>query len=282
MRLVSFTTHGGPPQAGVLLGERVLPIAGATDVTDLLLAPDGLEQAQAALASGHKHAQDQPALGEVVLLPPVHRPSKVLGVGMNYRSFLAQMGEAVLDHPTLFHKTSSALTAAGAPIVIPPVTDQAVPEGELAIVIGRTARAVPEGDAWLFIAGFTCANDVSARNLEFRTSQWTSGKMLETFCPLGPAIVTPDEIPDPQRLTVRTLLNDTVIQHGSTSDMMFGIPRLVSEISALVRLEPGDVILTGTPSDLGELDPPVFLSHGDVVTVEVEQVGVLSNPVVRA
>jgi 2-keto-4-pentenoate hydratase/2-oxohepta-3-ene-1,7-dioic acid hydratase in catechol pathway len=265
MRLLRFLGQDGP-EFGLIDEEQVFPL-GPVDITDLPVRSKD--------STSH-------FLGDVSLLPPVDRPSKVIGVGMNYRSFIEQLNEEPPAHPVLFHKTSSALTASGLPIVIPPVTDRAVPEGELAVVLGRTAWNLAEDDVDAHLLGYTCANDVSARNLEFRTSQWTSGKMLPTFCPLGPWLVTPDEFGDPGNVTVRTFLNGALIQEGDTADMIFGVRRLVSEISFLVRLEPGDVILTGTPSDLGELPEPVFLRPGDTVSVEIDRIGRLENPVCQA
>jgi 2-keto-4-pentenoate hydratase/2-oxohepta-3-ene-1,7-dioic acid hydratase in catechol pathway len=154
-----------------------------------------------------------------------------------------------------------------------------VPEGELAVVIGRHTSRVTDAQAPGCIAGYSCANDISARNLEFQTSQWTGGKMLPTFAPLGPAFVTADEIDDVDDLSIHTLLNGTEIQQGNTSGMIFGVYELVSRLSMLVDLEPGDVILTGTPSDLGEVDPPVFLTTGDTIEVLIDGVGRLANPV---
>lgn len=250
-------------------------LAGALDDIAAAVAWFQDHCAASAVPDGVLHAPDA-----IELLPPVLRPTKVIGVGMNYRSFLEQLGEPVPDHPTLFHKTSSALRGHGQAVVIPPNTDQAVPEGELAVVIGRRASRISAAEADDHIAGFACANDISARNLEFQTSQWTSGKMLETFGPLGPALVTRDEIADVNNLRVRTLLNGQVIQEGNTGSMVFSVQEIISRISMLVPLEVGDVVLTGTPSDLGEVDPPVFLTAQDVIRVEVENVGELENPVI--
>ncbi|GAA4992886.1 hypothetical protein GCM10023205_76910 [Yinghuangia aomiensis] len=221
-------------------------------------------------------------LEDLDLLPPVLRPTKVIGVGMNYLSFVAQLGEAVPLHPTLFHKTASSLNGHGRPVVIPDNTDQAVPEGELAVVIGRRAARISAAEANGHIAGYACANDISARDLEFQTSQWTGGKMLETFAPLGPFLVTPDEIEDVNELGLRTVLNGRVIQQGNTAGMVFSVQELISQISMRVPLEVGDVVLTGTPSDLGELEPPIFLTEGDSISVRIDGVGELTNPVTAA
>jgi 2-keto-4-pentenoate hydratase/2-oxohepta-3-ene-1,7-dioic acid hydratase in catechol pathway len=165
--------------------------------------------------------------------------------------------------------------------VLPRVSRQVDYEGELAVVIGRRGKYIAQRDALAHVAGYTCANDVSAHDLEFRTSQWTSGKMLDTFCPLGPALVTLDELDDPSDLPLKTILNGQTVQESRTSDMVFGVPFLVSYISSLATLEPGDLILTGTPAGIGcNRKPQVFLRPGDQVSVTIGGVGTLSNPVV--
>jgi 2-keto-4-pentenoate hydratase/2-oxohepta-3-ene-1,7-dioic acid hydratase in catechol pathway len=202
-------------------------------------------------------------------------------VGLNYRSHLAEIGEPTPQYPILFHKGATAIIGHGQPIVLPRVSRQVDYEGELAVVIGRRGKYIPEDKALGYVAGYTCANDVSAHDIEFRTSQWTSGKMLDTFCPLGPVLLTADEVPDPGALRLRTTLNGKTVQEACTSDMVFPVPFLISYISSLATLEPGDVILTGTPAGIGcNQNPQVFLRPGDHVSVEIEGIGVLANPVV--
>jgi 2-keto-4-pentenoate hydratase/2-oxohepta-3-ene-1,7-dioic acid hydratase in catechol pathway len=298
--------HGERISVGALLDSRVVdanhllslgdePTSQPTasnlrDAEDLLRLPGGPSRLARALSDLHMEAASSTRgsslieppveVADIRLLSPVLRPSKVIGAGMNYRSFVAQLDEDAPSHPVLFHKTSSSLIGDGGSIVVPPITTQAIPEGELAVVIGKRCKNLTQADALAHIAGFTCANDVSARDLEFRTSQWTSGKMLDTFCPLGPVLVTPDEFSNVGDVGLRTSINGEVVQAGRTSEMIFDVDCLISEISRLVTLEPGDVILTGTPSDLGAVDPPVRLQAGDVVSVEIDGIGVLSNPVV--
>jgi acylpyruvate hydrolase len=220
-------------------------------------------------------------LADVELLAPVLRPGKVVCVGLNYRSHLAEIGEPAPEYPILFHKAATSLVGHRQPIVLPRVSRQVDYEGELAVVIGRRAKYVPEPEALSYVAGYTCANDVSAHDLEFRTSQWTSGKMLDTFCPLGPVLRTRDEVPDPGRLRLRTVLNGQTVQEACTSDMVFSVPFLVSYISSLATLEPGDLILTGTPAGIGcNRRPQVFLRPGDHVSVWIDGIGTLTNPVV--
>lgn len=221
------------------------------------------------------------AAGEVSLLPPVTRPDKIICLGLNYRDHAAESGMAVPDYPVLFHKVRGSLIGHGQPIVIPCVTDRVDYEGELTIIIGRRGKYIDEREAYAYIAGYTIGHDVSARDLQFRTSQWTAGKMLDTFGPLGPFLVTRDEVPDPHHLSIRTILNGAVMQDGNTADMIFQVPFIVSYISQITTLEPGDVIMTGTPAGIGNArTPPVFMHPGDSVSIEIERLGTLTNPVV--
>jgi acylpyruvate hydrolase len=220
-------------------------------------------------------------LAEVELLAPVPRPGKVVCVGLNYRSHLGEIGESAPDYPILFHKAATSLIGHRQAIVLPRVSRQVDYEGELAVVIGRRGKYVAEQDALSHVAGYTCANDVSAHDLEFRTSQWTSGKMLDTFCPLGPVLLTADEVRDPGSLRLRTVLNGQTVQECWTSDMVFSVPLLISYISSLATLEPGDLILTGTPAGIGcNRNPQVFLQPGDHVSVAIDGIGTLTNSVV--
>jgi len=265
--------HSGANQPRYRTVDQILE-RGCTSVVAAAVE-DFHKRADSAVAASVRRDWD-----EVALLPPVLRPSKVIGVGLNHDAFVTQIGEPRPVHPTLFHKTASALRGHRQSIIVPTNTNEPIPEGELAVVIGRRASRVSEIEAPDFIAGYCCANDISARDLEFQTSQWTAGKMLPTFAPLGPALVTPDEIADVGALEITTVLNGEVIQQGSTSGLIFGVYDLVSRISMLVDLEPGDVIMTGTCSDLGETDPPVNLASNDVVEVLIDGVGHLANPVI--
>jgi acylpyruvate hydrolase len=220
------------------------------------------------------------ATDDISLLPPVVRPGKVICLGLNYRDHAAESGMAVPEYPVLFHKVAGSLIGHNQPIVVPRISSKIDYEGELAIIIGRRGKYIAEDEAYTYIAGYTVANDVSARDLQFRTSQWTTGKMLDTFGPLGPALVTRDEVPDPHTLAIKTILNGQVMQDGNTADMIFGVPYIVSYISEIVTLEPGDVILTGTPPGIGNSrSPQVFMKPGDTIEVEIEQLGKLANPV---
>jgi len=219
-------------------------------------------------------------LDEVTLLAPVIHPGKIVCVGMNYPNPELAGSAGAPQYPVLFLKAASSLTGHQQPIRIPRVAKEVLYEGELALVIGKPGKYINKENAFEHIAGYIIANDVGARDLEARTSQWTSGKIADTFCPLGPALVTRDEIPDPNDLLIRTTLNGLSVQHGNTSDMIFDVPFLISYISELTTLEIGDLILTGSPKrNRGAADPRIPMHPGDVVSVEIENLGTLTNPV---
>ena len=221
-------------------------------------------------------------LRDVVLGPPVPRPGKVICIGLNYRDHAAESGMAVPESPVTFSKYATAVIGPERPIVLPAVSTQVDYEAELAVVIGRRAKHVPVERARDCVLGYTNLNDVSARDMQFADKQWQRGKSCDTFAPMGPAIVTADEVGDPHRLRVQLRLNGRTMQDSSTEQLIFGVDRVVSFLSQTVTLEPGDVIATGTPPGVGfARKPPVFLKAGDVVEVEVEKLGVLRNPVVE-
>ena len=214
---------------------------------------------------------------------PFDRPGKIVCVGLNYVDHAAESKMEVPPQPLLFAKWPNGLTGNGQPIVLPPQAKEVDYEAELGLVIGRTARSVSRDDALDYVAGYTCANDVSARDVQFADGQWTRGKSFDTFCPVGPVLVPAAEIADPQALGIRCLVNGEPLQDASTADMIFPIAELIAYISDGIQLEPGDLILTGTPPGVGfARTPPIFLEDGDEVTVEIEGVGTLTNPVRRA
>jgi len=214
----------------------------------------------------------------------VLRPAKILCVGQNYGAHRAEMGGEESAVPTLFGKFAATLIGDGEPILLPPESSHVDAEAELAVVIGKPARRVSRERALGIVAGYVCANDVSARDLQYGDGQWFRGKNFETFCPVGPGEPVPvSELGDGGGLRVVQRLNGAILQDGSTADLIFDVPYLVAFASAVLTLEPGDLILTGTPSGVGwARDPRVSLRPGDVVEVEVEGVGVLTNPVAAA
>ena len=215
------------------------------------------------------------------LLAPIPRPGKILCSGINYASHKEENPDAVFpDEPFFFSKLPSAVIGPGDPIVIPRPETQTDYEVELAAIIGRTSSRVSEDDALGHVFGYTILNDVSARDIQFKGNQITLGKGVDTFSPLGPEVVTADEIPDPQRLHVSSYLNGERMQSTPTSDMIFSVARLIAFLSQIVTLDPGDIVSTGTPAGVGAFrKPPVWMKPGDEITVEVNAIGRLTNPV---
>jgi 2-keto-4-pentenoate hydratase/2-oxohepta-3-ene-1,7-dioic acid hydratase in catechol pathway len=219
---------------------------------------------------------------EKLLAPLV--PVDILCIGLNYREHAAESGSAIPENPMLFIKSSNSLNNPFDPIPIPRRSTQVDYEAELAVVIGKTAKHVGRRDALSYVLGYTCANDVSARDWQREKSlgggQFARGKSFDGFCPLGPSIVTADEIPDPNKLRLRTLLNGQVMQDHTTADMIFDVPALIESLSSTMTLRAGAVILTGTPQGVGfARNPPVWMKDGDTVIVEVERIGKLENPI---
>ncbi len=290
MKLVSYRTPsafssepGREARLGLVEGEAVIATASLGSgvpgtMTDFLAGwPDSLQVVQAAL-----RAAEQPemvALSEVELLAPVPRPGKIAAAGVNYADHAAEGKRDAPDHPVLFAKFATSVIGHAAEIRWDPALTQAVDfEAELAIVIGRTCRQVAESEALAYVAGYTCLNDVSARDLQYSDKQFVRGKSLDTFCPMGPWLVTADEIADPQSLRIRSLVNGEVMQDASTAQMIFSVATLVSICSQAFTLEPGDVIATGTPSGVGWFrDPKRLLKDGDEVVIDIEHVGRLVN-----
>jgi 2-keto-4-pentenoate hydratase/2-oxohepta-3-ene-1,7-dioic acid hydratase in catechol pathway len=206
---------------------------------------------------------------------------KIICTGLNYAAHIREAGLEPPAEPLLFGKFANALIGPGEPIVLPPEATHVDSEAELAVEIGRRGRRIREDDALDFVAGYRCANDVSARNLQFGDKQWTRGKGFDTFCPLGDRLVPVSQLGDGSGLRIVQRLNGELFQDGNTADMVFGVRRLVAHASAVFTLEPGDLILTGTPSGVGfSRNPPVSMADGDVVEIEIDGIGVLRNPVV--
>jgi 2-keto-4-pentenoate hydratase/2-oxohepta-3-ene-1,7-dioic acid hydratase in catechol pathway len=210
---------------------------------------------------------------------PIERPGKIICVGLNYRGHAREQGAEVPDTPILFAKWPTALIGAGEPIVLPAISSSVDYEAELGVVIGVRAKQVPATEALGLVRGYLCANDVSARDIQFGDRQFTRGKSLDTFCPVG-ELVPASDVPDPQALRIRCLVNGEVRQDSTTADMIFGVAELIAFASEAITLEPGDLLLTGTPEGVGVFrDPPRFLADCDEVVVEIDGVGRLANPV---
>ncbi len=209
----------------------------------------------------------------------IDRPQKIVCVGLNYRDHAEEQGLTLPERPLLFAKWPNTLLGDGAAIRLPAISKQVDYEAELGVVIGRRAAGVAAGAALDFVEGYVVANDVSGRDLQFADRQWVRGKSLDTFLPVGD-LVAASEVPDPQALPIRAILNGEVMQDSSTSNMIFGVADIVSFISQAITLEPGDLIITGTPAGVGAFrDPPVWLKPGDEITIEIDGVGSISNPV---
>jgi len=284
VRLARFTIDGGEPRTGVVAGDAIVDLARAApdlprDLTDLLaLGPPALEAAARA-ADG---ADARVALDDVALLAPIARPGKFLAVGLNYADHVAETGLETPQFPLLFAKMPSCVTGPHDPIERPTVSDRLDYEGELAFVIGRRCRHVSRADAPSVIAGYTIVDDVSVRDWQLRTSQWILGKSFDTHGPMGPWLVTGDELGDPHALSVRTLVNGEVRQESNTRHLIFDCYDLVETLSQVFTLEPGDVVATGTPGGVGNaMSPPRFLAPGDTVRIEIEGIGAIENPVVQ-
>ncbi|GAC1437243.1 MAG: fumarylacetoacetate hydrolase family protein [Solirubrobacteraceae bacterium] len=260
MRLATFVAPGhAEPLGGEVLGDRVRAFAGGESVLDRL-------------ASGSLAAATGPdwALAEVELQAPVARPRAIFGIGLNYRSHAAEQGAEAPERPIVFLKLPSSAAAPHAPVHCPSVVRRLDYEGELAVVIGAGGRT----------AGYAVADDISARDLQNREPQWTRAKGADGFCPFGPWITTADEIPDPQDLRLRTWVNGELRQDARTDELIFGIEELIAFIGETCTLEPGDLILTGTPSGVGmSMEPRRFLASGDEIEIEIERLGSIKHAV---
>ena len=222
---------------------------------------------------------DDPPVDEVSLGPPVPRPQKIIAIGLNYRAHAEESGLSIPEEPVVFAKLPSALCGPGDDIVIPKGRVRVDWEAELVVVIGRRGRHIAGDQAWSHVAGVTCGQDISDREEQFRAlRQFTLAKSYDTYAPTGPVLVTPDELPDPDNLSIRCRLDGEEVQSSRTSDFIFGIPALVEWVSRICTLEPGDLIFTGTPGGVGDSrQPPRYLAPGIVVETEIERVGLMRN-----
>lgn len=272
MRLARFVhrgTPGGAPLVGLVSGDRITELEGVDGDADIgVLAGLGASDA----------AGSEFSLDDVELLAPIKRPPKFLAIGLNYAAHIGETGRDKPDFPVFFNKQSTCVNGPHAPVVIPRDSQMVDYEGELGIVIGRRARRVSAEEAAAVIAGYLIVNDVSARDWQYKAATWTLGKSFDTHGPIGPWLVTADELTDPQALHLRTWVNGDLRQDAPTSDMLFSCLEQVSTLSQVFTLEVGDLIATGTPSGVGMArNPAEFLQPGDVVRVEIEGIGAIEN-----
>lgn len=222
-------------------------------------------------------------LAEVKLTAPVPRPGKLICIGLNYRDHAVESNMPIPETPVTFSKFATSIVGPEDPVVVPPACTKPDYEAELAVVIGRQAKYVSKAKAYDHVFGYCCFNDVSARDFQFADGQWQRGKSCDTFAPMGPWVVTKDEVPNPQNLAIKLRLNGETMQSSRTDQLIFGVPELIEFLTGSITLEPGDVIATGTPPGVGfARKPPVFVKQGDRMEVEIEGLGVLGNPVAAA
>jgi len=284
MKLITFTTPNGP-KLGAVKDNRIIDLPAASDgklpADTLTFLQQGDKAMSLAREILNRHDLDafSQSFDERKLLAPIANPSKIMAIGRNYAAHAHEQKMEPPKSPVIFAKYPSAIIGPNQTITWSADLSQKVDfEAELAVIIGKTTRNVNEADALNYVAGYTVCNDVSARDLQFSDKQYTRGKSLDTFCPLGPWLVTADEISNPQSLRLQAILNGQVMQDATTGDMIFGVAHLIAFMSRAFTLFPGDIISTGTPSGVGVFrDPPVFMQDGDEIIIEVEKVGKLKN-----
>jgi acylpyruvate hydrolase len=296
MKLVSYGSSSGP-RVGVVVGDFIVDLNAVLgedvlpgDMASFLRAGEAaMAKAREAVERFRRggHAKAGRPMKEVALLAPVPRPPKIMMGGRNYDRHITELrstGEHIPKppYPRIFAKYHTAVTGPGAPVYYPKMVTQLDFEGELTVVIGRPARNVKESDWLEYVAGYTIVSDVTARDVQ-ATGELITSKNFETFCPMGPWIVTPDEVPDPHDLAVRLYINDEMVSESRTSEMIYRIPQYIAFLSQVMPLEPGDILTTGSPPGPGMYrNPPILLSVGDITRIEVERIGVLENRIVAA
>ncbi|MHA4854279.1 fumarylacetoacetate hydrolase family protein [Rhodococcus sp. MSC1_016] len=272
---MAYTTfeHNGVRRVGEVRGAALVPLEGITEI--------GLGTPLTLLGDATRNDRDQIPVEEAQLLPVVPNPSKIFCVGLNYRAHVKETKRDLPTYPVLFPKFASNLIGPHDDIMLPPESSQVDYEGELVVVIGRQGRRIVESDALDHVLGYTVANDTTMRDFQYKTHQWMQGKAWDASTPVGPYVVTPDEI-DLNNAGIRTTLNGETVQESDLSMLIFSIPKLIATISAFTVLKPGDLIFTGTPGGVGyRRDPQVFLNDGDKISVEIDGVGAVNN-LVRA
>lgn len=279
MKLVTFSSKGSPVnRPGALVGEEIVDLSGLGYTSVLAI----IEVGETVLAEIAARLDKAPrvAFAEVKLQAPL-RPPRIFAIGLNYASHAAESKMAVQKVPTVFMKLSSAVVGPDAPVVLPKISSQPDYEAELGVVIGKAGYQIPASDWQKHVFGYTIVNDVSARDIQLATSQWTLGKSFPTFSPIGPAVVTADEVADPHKLDISLTVNGETLQSANTSDLIFKIPALIEHLSSLTPLEAGDIISTGTPEGVGlGRTPQRWLKPNEEMVVTIERLGSLRNPTV--
>ncbi|MDX1982102.1 MAG: fumarylacetoacetate hydrolase family protein [Bryobacteraceae bacterium] len=282
MRYVTFRNPQGAPEPGVFQNDQVIGLgeAGFSSLLEVIAGGDSARETVEAFVANPPQSAVHAAAG-VKLLAPIPRPPKVICVGLNYRDHAEESNMAIPDRPTIFNKFPHTVIGPDDTVVLPKNSTQPDYEAEFALVIGKGGRHIP-ADKWQeHVFGYTNVNDVSARDFQLATTQWLMGKTFDTFCPMGPYLVTADEIADPHNLNIKITVSGEVLQNSNTKHLIFRIPDLIAYLSSVFTLEPGDVVSTGTPSGVGfARKPPRWLKAGDEMVVEVEGLGELRNPVV--
>ena len=281
MRLCTFVHGGGSPRLGLYDDATIADLTGAGGPASMMEAILYWREFRVAIETAIRRAARH-ARADVTLLSPVPRPGKVLCSGINYRSHAAENPKAVMPtEPFFFAKLSTSVIGDGAAIEHPRRSRQVDYEVEFAAVIGQRLHRATEADAMASVFGYTLLNDVSARDVQMKDNQITLGKNFDGFAPVGPCITTADALPHPDQVRLRSVLNGQVMQDGTTADWLFPLPRLLAELSHVMALEPGDIVTTGTPAGVGLFRvPPVFMQPGDVIAIEAEGIGTLTNRIV--
>ncbi len=282
MKLVTFT-HNNHSRVGAVIGDAVVDSKGCADIPASMIEFLGAgSKALLAMQELIDKGGARIALNEIKLNAPVPRPGKYLGIALNYADHIAETGREQPEYPSFFTKQSSCIIGCGDAIHRPKVSDKLDYEGELAFVIGKRCRHVPLDKAHQVIAGFTIANDVSVRDWQMHSPTLMVGKSFDTCGPLGPWIVTPDELGDPHNLAIKTWIDDELRQNGNTRQMLFNCYEMIAYLSQAMTLEPGDVVTTGTPSGVGvKMQPRGYMKPGQTVRIEIAGIGTLSNPVIE-